>query len=279
MGTSITSQTPIIALYDVAHLENMSPTLDDDVPPPGYDLVCKEHMEQGPQYETVESAKAGASTVVAEKNTVLVASLEPPPLPPPMIRAESDSPSLPPSYDPAVSMEQGPQYDTVESVVAAATSTVAATTAMTSLAPPPPVMRAESESPSLPPPYDPAVDESGNELSIESCVATVPEKIDESVVVPIENINHDSFQSLEDIPVGIAILVDRDVDTSEMVHESIEAVSSGEGNIAESVLIESAALIATQENKIAAQVLHVYLPACYTHLLTYFTSGVVIAIS
>ncbi len=262
MGTFISSQTPIIALYDVARLENMSPTVDDDVPPPGYDLVCKEHMEQGPQYETVQSAKAGASTV-AGKNTVLVASLEPPPLPPPMIQAESDSPSLPPSYDPVVDMEQGPQYDTVESVVAAATSTVAATTAMTSLAPPPPMIRAESESPSLPPPYDPAVDESGNELSIESCMDTVPEKIDESVVAPNESINHN-------IPVGIAILVDRDVDTSEMVEESVEAVPSGEGNIAESGLSESAAL---SENKIAAQVLcvctHVYFPVCYcsyTHL-------------
>ncbi len=53
-----------IALYDVARPENMSPAAfidTDDAPPPGYDVVCKEHM-QSPEYETEPLALAGKRT-------------------------------------------------------------------------------------------------------------------------------------------------------------------------------------------------------------------------
>ncbi len=105
VGASVTSTQPTIPLYDVARSENLSPEhLNNDAPPPAYDFVRQEHM--GPQYETVEAAKTAA--VKVQEVTIIVeaapekASLEPPPPPPPMIRADSESPSLPPPYDPAV---------------------------------------------------------------------------------------------------------------------------------------------------------------------------------
>ncbi len=85
------------ALYDVARRENMSPAFidTDDILPPGYDVVCKEHM-QSPEYETVPLALAGKPTFTSEN---------PPPLPPPMIRGDNEAPDLPPPYNPAVNNE------------------------------------------------------------------------------------------------------------------------------------------------------------------------------
>ena len=68
MGASITSQKEVIALYDVARRENM--------PSP---------------------------VVLAGKPTFT--SGNPPPLPPPMIRRDSEAPDLPPAYNPAVDNE------------------------------------------------------------------------------------------------------------------------------------------------------------------------------
>ncbi len=100
VGASITSQEEVIALYDVARLENMSPkcnTADTDAtPPPGYDVVCKENMPS-PEYETVPLLLAGKPTFTTSEN--------PPPLPPPMIRGDSEAPDLPPAYNPAVDNE------------------------------------------------------------------------------------------------------------------------------------------------------------------------------
>ena len=97
VGASITSQ---VAFYNVARPENMSlerNTADtDDTPPPGYDVVHKENLP-GPEYETVPSAKAGKPTPTTSEN--------PPPLPPSMIRGDSDAPDLPPPYNPAVDNE------------------------------------------------------------------------------------------------------------------------------------------------------------------------------
>ncbi|XP_064391087.1 uncharacterized protein LOC135338914 isoform X2 [Halichondria panicea] len=94
---ALTSQ---VAFYDVARPENMSlerNTADtDDTPPPGYDVVRKENLPS-PEYETVPSAKAGKPTPTTSDN--------PPPLPPPMIRGDSDAPDLPPAYNPAVDNE------------------------------------------------------------------------------------------------------------------------------------------------------------------------------
>ncbi len=96
VGTSITSQ---VAFHNVARPENMSleyNTADtDDTSPPGYDVVC-ENLPS-PEYETVPSAKAGKPTPTTSEN--------PPPLPPPMIRGDSDAPDLPPPYNPAVDNE------------------------------------------------------------------------------------------------------------------------------------------------------------------------------
>ncbi len=96
VGASITE-----ALYDVARPENMSPAFinTDDAPPPGYDVVCKEHM-QSPEYETVPLALTGKRTLTSENPPPL-----PPPLPPPMIRGDSEAPDLPPPYNPAVDNE------------------------------------------------------------------------------------------------------------------------------------------------------------------------------
>ncbi len=88
----------IIALYDVARPENMSPAAfidTGDAPPPGYDVVCKENMPSL-EYETVPLALAGKRTLTSEN---------PPPLPPPMIRGDSEAPDLPPPYNPAVDNE------------------------------------------------------------------------------------------------------------------------------------------------------------------------------
>ena len=78
----------------LARPENMSPAFinNDDIPPPGYDVVCKEHMPS-PEYETVPLALAGKRTLTSEN---------PPPLPPPMIRGDSEAPDLPPPYNPAM---------------------------------------------------------------------------------------------------------------------------------------------------------------------------------
>ena len=97
VGASITSQ---VAFYNVARPEHMSldcNTADtDDTPPPGYDVVRKENLPS-PEYETVPSAKAGKPTPTTSEN--------PPPLPPPMIRRDSEAPDLPPPYIPAVDNE------------------------------------------------------------------------------------------------------------------------------------------------------------------------------
>ncbi len=89
-----------ITLCDVPRPENMSlerNTADtDDTPPPGYDVVRKENLPS-PEYETVPSAKAGKPTPTTSEN--------PPPLPPPMIRGDSEAPDLPPPYNPAVDNE------------------------------------------------------------------------------------------------------------------------------------------------------------------------------
>ena len=94
---SITSQ---VAFYDVARSENMSlgvNTADtDDTLPPGYDVVRKENLPS-PEYETVPSAKAGKPTPTTSEN--------PPPLPPSMIRGDSEALDLPPPYNPAVDNE------------------------------------------------------------------------------------------------------------------------------------------------------------------------------
>ena len=90
---SITSQ-------DVARREHMSPecnTADtDDTLPPGYDVVRKDNSPS-PEYETVPSAKACKRRPTTSEN--------PPPLPPPMIRGDSEAPDLPPPYNPAVDNE------------------------------------------------------------------------------------------------------------------------------------------------------------------------------
>ncbi len=99
VGAPITPREEvIIALYDVARPENMSPAFidTDDAPPPGYDVVCKENMPS-PEYETVPLALAGKPTFTSEN---------PPPLPPPMIRGDSEAPDLPPPYNPAVDNER-----------------------------------------------------------------------------------------------------------------------------------------------------------------------------
>ena len=94
---ALTSQ---VAFYDIARPENMSlgrNTADtDDTLPPGYDVVRKDNLPS-PEYETVPSAKAGKPTPTTSDN--------PPPLPPPMIRGDSDAPDLPPPYNPAVDNE------------------------------------------------------------------------------------------------------------------------------------------------------------------------------
>ncbi len=98
VGAPITPREEvIIALYDVARPENMSPAFinNDDIPPPGYDVVCKEHMPS-PEYETVPLALAGKRTLTSEN---------PPPLPLPMIRGDSEAPDLPPPCNPAVDNE------------------------------------------------------------------------------------------------------------------------------------------------------------------------------
>ncbi len=98
VGAPITDREEvIIPLYDVAHPENMSPAFidTDDAPPPGYDIVCKEHMPS-PEYETVPLVLAGKPTFTSEN---------PPPLPPPMIRGDSEAPDLPAPYNPAVDNE------------------------------------------------------------------------------------------------------------------------------------------------------------------------------
>ncbi len=99
VGAPITPREEVtIALYDVARPENMSPAFinTDDAPPPGYDVVCKEHMQSSPEYETVPLALASKPTLTSEN---------PPPLPPPMIRGDSEAPDLPPPYNPAVDNE------------------------------------------------------------------------------------------------------------------------------------------------------------------------------
>ena len=72
-----------VAIYDVACPENMSldcSTADtDDVPPPRYNVVCKENM-QSPEYETIALALAGKAAPTTSEN--------PPPLPPPIIRGD-----------------------------------------------------------------------------------------------------------------------------------------------------------------------------------------------
>ncbi len=97
VGAPITPREEvIIALYDVARPENMSPAFidTDDILPPGYDVVCKEHM-QSSEYETVPLALAGEPTFTSEN----------PPPPAPMIRGDSEAPDLPPPYNPAVDNE------------------------------------------------------------------------------------------------------------------------------------------------------------------------------
>ena len=97
VGAAITSK---VAFYDVARPENMSLEYNtagtDDTSPPGYDVVRKENMPN-PEYETVPSAKAGKPTPTTSEN--------PPPLPPPMIRGDSEAPDLPPPNNPAVDNE------------------------------------------------------------------------------------------------------------------------------------------------------------------------------
>ncbi len=96
MGASITSQ---VAFYDVSRPENMSlrfNTADiDDTLPPGYDVVRAENMPS-PEYETVPLVQPAKPTFTSEN---------PPPLPPPMIRGDSEAPDLPPAYNPAVDNE------------------------------------------------------------------------------------------------------------------------------------------------------------------------------
>ncbi len=95
MGASITLQ---VAFYDVARRENMSlgvNTADtDDELPPGYDVVRKENTQV--EYETIPLVQAAKPTFTSEN---------PPPLPPPMIRGDSEAPDLPPPYNPAVDNE------------------------------------------------------------------------------------------------------------------------------------------------------------------------------
>ena len=96
MGALITSQ---VAFYDVARPENMFlgvNTADtDDELPPGYDAVRKENTQV--EYETIPLALTGKPTPTTSEN--------PPPLPPPMIRGDSEVPDLPPPYNPAVDNE------------------------------------------------------------------------------------------------------------------------------------------------------------------------------
>ncbi len=113
-----TDTETIITFYDVTRPENMSPEhINNDVPPPAYDVVRQEYM--GPQYETVEAAKAAAVKVqgvaIIVEAASEMASLEPPPLPPPMIRADSESPSLPAPYDPTV--DRSDNEESIESRV------------------------------------------------------------------------------------------------------------------------------------------------------------------